>query len=115
MLSIVDNYIKLTRGDTAYLEVPIMRLVSTDPDEYEEYEIRDRDVLILTIKTKYTDEEVVLKKELTGTNIFHITPTDTADKKFGKYDYDVEIRTENGDRFTVIPLSKFELTAEVGW
>lgn len=103
-----NNGIKLTRGDSAYLTVPIIKM----PSE-EEYEIQETDVLTFSVRKKTVGYPILVQKILTGTNTFHIVPSDTENLEFGKYIYDVQIEQENGDVFTVITPSKFELLDEV--
>lgn len=112
MLTIEGNTIRLTRGDTAYIEVPIKRLVD---DELQDYTMQDGDTLIFTVKDgKGLDSDAsYIRKEVRGFNTIHIAPVDTKTMKFGKYVYDVEIDTANGDVFTVIPISDFVLEKEV--
>ncbi len=105
-----DNSIRLTRGDTARILVPITNdLTGTT------YELTDSDKLTLTIKKKETDSQPLVQKVLTGSNSFHILPSDTKNLSFGKYVYDVELTTEAGDVYTVIEPTTFELLKEVTW
>lgn len=111
MLIIDGNTIRLTRGDTAYIEVPINRLVD---GEYEPYTMQDGDKLILTIKDKngLDSESYLVRKEISG-NTFHILPEDTKHLPFGKYVYDIELDTASGDVFTVVTISTFVVEKEV--
>ena len=103
-----DGTIRLTRGDTARLTVPI-----TNEVDEKEYELQEGDTLKITVKKDCNDEEPCLQKIVTGGNTFHIEPKDTADMKFGKYKYDVELETAAGDVYTVIEPSIFEVMQEV--
>ena len=108
MFNILDgNYIQLTRGDTARLTVTITN------DNGEAYEIQNGDKLTLTLKKTVKDAEPVMTKTITGTDIFHIEPSDTSGLSFAKYKYDVELTTFDGDVYTVIPPSTFEILEEV--
>ena len=42
-----------------------------------------------------------------------LDPEDTQSLPYGAYKYDVELHCANGDKFTVISVSSFELTKEV--
>ena len=108
MLYIEGNTIKLTRGDTAYIEAPL----STADGAYE---MNGADTLTLTVKKNVRTKEHIFQKSLIGTNIFHIEPVDTAEVAFGKYTYDIQLTTNIGDVFTVVPPSTFEVLAEVTW
>ncbi len=100
--------IKLTRGDTAYLTV------SVKTKDSEPYTVKSDDVLTLTVKRDYADEEALIEKKITGTTTFHIEPKDTKELDFGTYVYDVQITTVDGDNYTVIADKKFKITNEVG-
>ena len=106
MLYIEGNTIRLTRGDTAYLNIP---LVTTE----EAYEMNPEDTLTFSVKKSTRDADYIFQKVVTGTNAFHIEPTDTSELAFGKYVYDVELNTIDNDVFTVIPPSTFEVLVEV--
>ena len=106
MLYINGDTIKLTRGDTAYLHIP---LVTTDAD----YVMNANDTLTFSVKKTTRDTDYIFQKVVTGNNVFHIQPSDTSELAFGKYIYDVELNTTDGDVFTVIPPSTFEVLSEV--
>ena len=108
MLYISGNTIKLTRGDTAYLTIPL-KLKSDE----SEYEMQPDDELVLSMKQYITDSVAVMRKEIVGKNVFHIEPSDTANLSFGKYKYDIQLNKANGDVFTVIDVSIFEILQEV--
>lgn len=109
MLEVTKNgEIKLTRGDTAYLTV------SVKTKDGEPYTVKSDDVLSLTVKRDYADEEALIEKVITGTTTFHIKPEDTKGLEFGIYVYDVQITTVDGDNYTVIADKKFKITNEVG-
>lgn len=103
-----DGTVKLTRGDTARLSVNIVNDVTK-----QNYEVQATDVLVMSIKKNIKDETTCVKKSVTGSNVFHILPTDTHDLAFGKYVYDVEITTANNDVYTVIGPCTFEVLKEV--
>lgn len=103
-----DGTIRLTRGDTARLTVNV-----EDDITGEEYVIQPADVMILTVKRTVRDASACFQKTITGSNMFHILPTDTHELAFGKYVYDVQLTTASGDVFTVIAPSVFEIMKEV--
>lgn len=113
MLYIEGTTVKVTRGDTLYLTVPLNVYVDVYNNVTEPYEMKSGDTLTLSIKKAIKDEAYVLQKVETGSNTFHIEPGDTTELAFGKYKYDVQLDTSDGDRFTVIPPSTFELLEEV--
>lgn len=106
MLYIEGTTIRMTRGDTVYLTVPLT-------SKTEVYEMAQDDTLTLSVKKALRDTEYKFQKVSTGSNEFHIEPADTAELAFGKYLYDVQLNTVNGDVFTVIPTSTIELLSEV--
>lgn len=103
-----DNTVRLTRGDTAYLQVPIVNDVTLEP-----YIVAEDDTLILSVKRTVKDTEVCFQKTVKGTDIFHIKPEDTRQCEFGKYKYDVQLTTSSGEVYTVIEPTCFEILTEV--
>ena len=111
MLHVLDNgTVKLTRGDTARLNVSIK-----DTTADEDYEIAADDVLTLTVKKTVNDSEALVQLTLTGSAAFKLDPADTASLAYGKYKYDVQLTTAAGDVYTVIEPTNFEITSEVTW
>lgn len=108
MLYIDDKIIKLTRGDTARLTVPIINLANNG-----EYTMESGDILYFTVKKTAKDTDFLFQKSVTGSNSIHIRPEDTADLSFGKYKYDVQLTTATGDVYTVIEPSTFEVMEEI--
>lgn len=103
-----QNEIELTRGDTAFLTVPIVNDLTG-----EEYIMEEDDTLTLTIKRSVTDKTPTLQKTAHGENTFHIRPEDTAGCDFAKYRYDVQLTRANGDVYTVIVPTTFRVGEEV--
>ena len=110
MLHINGNEIKLTRGDSAYLKIPIINKLPDGSEE--EYELSATDKLTMTMRKGY-DGEVCFRKTIEGGNTFRIAPEDTKHCEFGKYKYDVQLVTEFGDVYTVIEPACFQVLAEV--
>ena len=105
-----DGSISLTRGDTARLTVPI-----TNDLTGEEYTLLENDVLTMSVKRSSTDDDLCFQKVLTGSNMFTIKPEDTRDLIYGKYEYDVQLTTAEGDIYTVVEPNIFEILPEVTW
>ena len=103
-----DGTIQLTRGDTARLEITIKNSLTE-----EAYDMAPDDILSFTIKKSVKDETALVHKESKGTNTFHIEPKDTAELSFRKYCYDVQLARANGDVYTVIVPTTFEIMKEV--
>lgn len=107
MLYINGNTIRLTRGDTAYLTVPIKT------EDGEEYIMQSGDVLTFSVKKNKLAEEYLFQKVVNGSNEIHIEPSDTTDIPYGKYRYDVQMNLSSGDVFTIIEPNTFEIMEEV--
>jgi hypothetical protein len=97
----------LTRGDTAYLTIPIKTATG------EDYVLQKDDNLTMSVKRRVKDDEYSFQKVVTGNNTIHITPEDTASLPFGSYSYDIQLNKGNGDVYTIIDVSTFELLTEV--
>lgn len=105
-----DGSVELTRGDTARLTITIM------DDDGEPYVVKNDDVLTMTVKLTVDDDEPCFTKTVTGGNVIHIKPEDTASLDFGKYIYDVELAThvdEEVDVYTIIEKTTFKIREEV--
>lgn len=100
--------IGLTRGDTARLTVSIKNDLNNEP-----YEIKETDTIILSVKKSVTSSEYAFQKRISGSNVFYFEPQDTAGLSFGKYKYDVQLTTAEGEVYTVIPPTTFEVLQEV--
>lgn len=103
-----DGTIRLTRGDTARLTVPI-----TNSTNNSEYEMQTDDTLYFSVKKSAKESEYLFQKIADGSNSIHIEPEDTAGLSFGKYKYDVQLTTAAGDVYTVIEPSVFEVMEEI--
>lgn len=103
-----DGTVQLTRGDTARLSVNI-----TNETSQKEYVMDETDTLIFTVKRTVKDADAMLQKKVVGSPCFHIEPSDTSSIPFGKYKYDVQLNKENGDVYTVIEPTTFEILPEV--
>lgn len=105
MLYVEGNTIRLTRGDTAFLTVPITAAG-------EEYTMQSGDTLVMSVKKTVNDAEYSFQKVADG-NVIHILPDDTKTLPFGKYKYDLQLNTADGDVYTLIDVDTFEIMAEV--
>ena len=96
----------LTKGDTARLTVEIK-----DDNNYS-YSCVTGDTLVLSVKQLMSDTTYVFQKSVTdfiNGNIIAIVPTDTSSLSAGTYYFDVQLTLADGDVYTVIGTSKFEL------
>ena len=103
-----DQTIHLTRGDTA--RFAIGRVVNTVTKK--DYTITAEDTVTLTVKKTANDTTPAVQVSTTGGGVLHIKPEDTKGLAFGRYVYDVQIDTADGDVYTIIPLTTFELLKE---
>lgn len=97
--------IYLTRGNTAKLNINLRNNVIKQP-----YEVQSDDLVTFTVKRKYEDAEVLIEKKVTGSTKIHIKPEDTKGLAFGRYEYDVQVTTANGDNYTPIAEKAFYIT-----
>lgn len=103
-----DGSVRLTRGDTARISVTVTNEVTGEP-----YVISDTDTVTMTIKKNYKDTEHFVQKILHGSSMFKLEHSDTENLPFGKYIFDIQLETSDGDVYTVIEPTTFELTKEV--
>ncbi len=86
-----DNTIHLTRGDTARFSIgPVVKIKKT---------VMQADPCVQLI--------------VHGGEVLHIKPEDTKAMAFGKYVYDIQLTTADGDVYTIIPPTTFDLLKEV--
>lgn len=118
MLRTIGRNIYLTRGDTAFLSVELFYYDSNC--EKKKFELLDGDEIYLTVKSSFNVEEFLFQKKITykevndaGEVLIKILPSDTNNLQFKKYVYDVEIKTFDGNIYTIIPPSIFEIMPEV--
>ena len=103
-----DGSIELTRGDTARLVVTITNELTDAP-----YEMQPEDELVFSVKKSTKDAEPLIRKSVRGAKAFHIKPEDTQALEFGKYKYDVQLTTVDGDVYTVLGTATIQILDEV--
>lgn len=103
MLKIIGQKIILTRGDTANIELAVYK------DSNERYILTGRDKVYLTVKDSYSDANFKFQKTADYANVLDngniyikINPSDTNSLEIKDYVYDVELKTANGDVYTII-------------
>lgn len=107
MLQITGNEIRLTRGDSAEITVELR------DSNGVEYELTADDKMTLSVKKYIHSTDYVLQKVSKGTNVIKILPEDTKTCDFGKYFYDVQLDTADGEVYTIIPPSVFVIDKEI--
>lgn len=103
-----DNTIHLTRGDTARFSIG--QIVNTVTNT--NYTPTADDTVTMTIKKTVLDAAPCVQLIVPGGEVLHIKPEDTKAMSFGKYVYDVQLTTADGDVYTIIPPTPFELLKE---
>lgn len=101
--------ISITRGDTPSFTVNVTDAAGAA------YVLQEGDMLTFTVKksTKVTDPVLVQKVMGAETGpTFQLTSEDTS-LAYGKYYYDVELRTAGGGTYTVVKPDKLTITEEV--
>lgn len=102
-----DDNIKLTRGDTAIIDIEI-----TDADG-EPYIMQPLDELIFTVRKIYDAGSVVIEKTL-QTPVITLVTDDTKDLTFGLYRYDIYLYNSSTHVLdTFIAEKIFEVAEEV--
>jgi hypothetical protein len=94
--------IYISQGDSAVCNITV-----TNPEfPYEEYELKEGDTLVFTVRSTPkqlgVDEEPLIQKTLVE-NCIILEPQDTAMLEYGQYYYDVKLYFANGDINTIIP------------
>lgn len=106
MLKIIGTEIHLTKGDSAYLNVGISNTVGYP------YKIKAGDELVMTVRSNL-DNSLIFQKRIPADSALMIEPKDTMNAIAGRYKYDIELNTEAGEVFTIIPKSTFFIEEEV--
>ena len=104
-----DNTIHLTRGDTARFSIG--QIVNTITNT--NYTPTPEDTVTMTIKKTVLQADPLVQIIVPGGEVLHIKPEDTKAMAFGKYVYDIQITMADGDVYTIIPPTTFELLKEV--
>lgn len=116
MLSIAGTTIAITRGDSAYISLPILQADGRTP-----YEVQPGDVVALQVRTDVvtgsgsTEPELVINGRIIyqeGVPVWVLTPEDTT-IPVGKYKWDVQITLANTDDVTTYNSGTFKITSEV--
>lgn len=102
-----NGEIKLTRGDSAEIKIDVCY------ENGEKYVVKESDKLTFTVKKKTTDKNSLINKNADITGTVKIEPKDTEGFNFGVYKYDVELKTEKGDVYTIITPTDFQICEEV--
>ena len=111
MIKINKTDISITRGDTAYIEFYLIDItgqpVVLDRDDIVRCQVRDE-----------CDGDLIFEGEIdrnmeNNQIIWHIHPYDTEDLDIGTYYWDAQVEYPNGDIFTFVDVSKFNVVKEI--
>ena len=97
MLKIVNDIVKLTKGDSAMFNVAITFADGTP------YELQPGDRLKMTVRRRI-GSDVLLESEST-TNTITLTHEMTSNLIPGQCVYDIELKTSSGEVYTVVGLT----------
>lgn len=100
MFELKGARIRLTRGDTAALRVEIIR--ERENGDREPYEMQAADTLTLSAKKNSLCPAPQLVITNTGEPLLIFSPEDTKNLAPGDYVYDIELKTGEGDVYTVV-------------
>ena len=106
MLTIDENTIAITRGDTGYIHLDLTK--DSEPYPYEE-----GDTVTFSVKKNYEDEDYAVQKIVPAGTAIILNPIDTKKLEYGDYFYDIQLNTTLGEIFTVVGPAKFKVTKEI--
>lgn len=95
MLEITNGVIKFTKGDSVAFDVELKNADGTI------YEMGAGDEINFSVKNDVSDTAYVLRAITSSTHIY-LEPSFTNDLKPGKYCYDIELNTADGNVYTII-------------
>lgn len=111
MLKIRGYNIELTRGDSAYITVQIL------DNDGNKFLIQGNDKVRIQVRSRPNTGKLLFEAKMFFNQdkdlVWYIRPEDTKNTKAGKYVYDAQVELANGDIFTFIPMSTFEIADEV--
>ena len=108
MFEIKGNDLFLTRGDSARIEISIINACTGS-----EYTPVSSDIFRFTVKKNVYSKALIFQKRQVGYPAFAILPSDTKELDFATYVYDVELTTESGDVYTIVPYANLHILKEV--
>ena len=78
----------------------------------KKYKMQTEDIMILQVKDYRNNDEIVISKEISGSNYFGFSPLDTQDLSVGYYSYNVKfIEHTTGFIYEIISPSVFWIKA----
>lgn len=99
MLEITNGIIKFTKGDSVAFDVELKNADGT------EYTMQSGDKLKLTVKKSVYDNSSVMQAS-SGEPKFILKPIITGKFEPGRYCYDIELNTADGDVYTIVGIRR---------
>lgn len=111
MIKIKKTSISITRGDSAYISFALTNADGNPIDLSTEDKVRCQ------VRKEPVTGELLFDGEITQSDeegvIWHIRPEDTAELEVGEYFWDAQIEYADGDIFTFVDVSAFNVLPEV--
>lgn len=107
MDKVIDNVITLVRGDTFKHEVQLLGVDDVP------YVVAETDIIKFGLKGVAGGPVLISKIIPHDTMILQINPEDTRLLESNKYMYDISLTRANGESYTIVPCSVFNLALEV--
>ena len=112
MIKIENTNISITRGDTAYIQFNLKDISG------QKVVLTTMDVVRCQVRDENVDGDLIFEGEVlrdyaNNTVTWHIRPEDTADLDIETYYWDGQVEFSNGDIFTFVDVSKFNILPEV--
>lgn len=104
----IDKYnkMRLTKGDTASINIEVVDL------DGKPYSIKSTDTITMTVK-KTAKSLVAFSINANEEHKIVIHPVNTNSLPTGLYIYDIQLTTQEGNVYTIVPQNFFELLDEV--
>lgn len=97
MFSVNNGNITVTKGDTGRIRCTYSNALTG-----EDYEIGTEDKLIFTVR-RQSNDNIVLQKVVSGSEVIRLYSSETDSLSIGKYSYDVQLQTVDGEVSTIGP------------
>lgn len=112
MIRIDKTNVSITRGDSAYIQFNL-RDVSGNT-----LVLTNMDVVRCQVRDSSEDGDLIFEGEVLRDYVnnkatWHIKPSDTNDLDIGTYYWDAQVEFSNGDIFTFVDVSKFNVLPEI--
>lgn len=119
MVTVKDNIITMTRGDSVSIKVTCMQNTDEGPVEYAPQEgdtvrFAMKNSKLNPARSQYKDAAPLITKAIDNEDmLLKLEPSDTKTLGFGIYDFDIQITLADGTVDTFIPEGRLILKPEV--